>query len=196
MATVGILLAAGRGRRFDPEGARNKLLALLPSNEPVVAASARALLAVIPRVIAVVAPGDDAVGQVLRGAGCDVVVCDDADRGMAASLVHALRHSLPDAQSWLVALGDMPHVRTTTIAALCAQLEQGADIAAPVCQGKRGNPVAFSRMYLPDLLALEGDQGARAILQTRQVHQVAVDDPGIFYDIDTPSDLQKTVYFR
>ncbi len=196
MQPVGILLAAGRGRRFDPAGASNKLLALLPSHEPVVAASARALLAVLPRVIAVVAPGDDAVGRVLRGIGCEVVVCDDADRGMAASLVHALRHSLPEARSWLIALGDMPHVRTSTFAALCAQLEQGADIVAPVHQGRRGNPVGFGRVHLPELLALEGDQGARAILESRPVLPVAVDDPGIFHDIDTPSDLQKTVHSR
>ncbi len=194
MSTVGILLAAGRGRRFAPQGTSNKLLAPLPSGEAVVAASARALLAVLPRVIAVVAPGDNAAGQVLRAAGCEVHVCHDADRGMAASLVHALRQSLPDAKSWLIALGDMPHVKTSTIAALCAQLGEGADIAVPVHQGRRGNPVAFSGRHLPALLALEGDQGARAILQSCQVHPVAVDDPGIFHDIDTPSDLHKTVH--
>ena len=43
MALTGILLAAGRGRRFDPEGARNKLLQRLPGGELVVAASARTL---------------------------------------------------------------------------------------------------------------------------------------------------------
>ena len=90
MPPVGILLAAGRGRRFDPTGSRNKLLEPLPSfgGEPVVAASARALLAVLPKVIAVVAPGDDAVAQLLRALGCDVTVCADADQGMAHSLVH------------------------------------------------------------------------------------------------------------
>ncbi|HEV7816123.1 MAG TPA: nucleotidyltransferase family protein, partial [Janthinobacterium sp.] len=41
MATVGILLAAGRGRRFDPSGLQNKLLQPLAQGEPVVAASAR-----------------------------------------------------------------------------------------------------------------------------------------------------------
>lgn len=56
MHPVGILLAAGRGRRFDPSGERNKLLQALPGGEPVVVASAHALLAVLPRVIAVVPP--------------------------------------------------------------------------------------------------------------------------------------------
>ena len=129
MTPVGILLAAGRGRRFDPSGARNKLLQPLAGGEAVVAASARTLLSILPRVIAVVPPADGGVAQALRALGCDVTVCDDADRGMAASLVHAVRHSLPAAQGWLVALGDMPHVQPATIAALCDARAGGQRIA-------------------------------------------------------------------
>lgn len=193
MSTAGILLAAGRGRRFDSSGASNKLLAPLRSSEPVVVSSARALLAVLPRVIAVVPVDDGGVADALRALGCDVTVCPSADTGMAASLVHGVRHSLPDASSWLVALGDMPHVRAATIAALCRALEEGAGIAAPMQAGRRGNPVAFSNQYLQSLLALEGDQGARAILQQSVVYGVEVDDPGVLHDIDSPSDLYKTV---
>jgi molybdenum cofactor cytidylyltransferase len=188
MAPVGILLAAGRGSRFDPSGARNKLLARLPDGDPVVAASARNMLAVLPRVIAVVCEEGE-VAQVLRRCGCEVTVCADAGKGMATSLVHAIRHSLPAADAWLVALGDMPCVRPATIRALCDALGAGAGIAAPMSQGRRGNPVAFSKTHLPELLALEGDQGARSILAAHPVTQVEVDDPGIFSDIDTPADL-------
>ena len=189
MTPVGILLAAGRGRRFDPSGAQNKLLQLLPGGDAVVVASARHLLAVTPRVIAVVSPQGAAVAQALRALGCEVTVCADADSGMAASLVHALRHSLPGADSWVVALGDMPYVQPATIDALCAALADGAAIAAPVCAGRRGNPVAFGQVHLPALLALEGDQGARALLMRERVTEVAVNDTGIFADIDLASDL-------
>lgn len=189
MTPVGILLAAGRGRRFDPSGHRNKLLQPMAGGEPVVVASARALLAVLPQVIAVVAPSDGGVAQALRALGCDVTVCPDADDGMANSLVHALRHSLPAAQSWLVALGDMPHVRESTIRALSAAIAGGGDIASPVCDGRRGNPVAFGLECLPDLLALEGDEGARRLLKLHPVTEVEVDDPGIFHDVDLPADL-------
>lgn len=190
MTPVGILLAAGRGRRFDPSGARNKLLQTLPGGDPVVVASARTLLSILPRVIAVVPPDGDGVAQALRALGCEITVCAGADTGMATSLVHAVRHSLPDAPGWLVALGDMPHVQPSTIAALCAALATGAGIVAPVCEGRRGNPVGFGREHLGALLALEGDQGARAILASHPVTQVEVADPGIFDDIDTPADIQ------
>ena len=187
---VGILLAAGRGRRFDPSGARNKLLQVLPSGELVVAASARALLAVLARVVAVVPPDDGGVGDALHALGCEVTTCPDADSGMAASLVHAIRHSLPQADAWLVALGDMPFVAPGTLHALLDALAAGAGIAAPLHGGRRGNPVAFGAVHLPALLALEGEHGARALLKSLPVTQVEVDDPGIFRDIDTPADLQ------
>ncbi len=196
-APVGILMAAGRGRRFDPAGARNKLLQVLPSGEPVVVASARKLLAVMPRVVAVVPPRDGGVAALLAELGCEVTVCADADSGMAASLVHALRYALRHSLSaageapaaWLVALGDMPHVAPSTLAALRGALAAGAPIVAPVHDGRRGNPVGFGHMHLDALLALRGDQGARRLLQTFPVTEVAVQDPGIFLDIDTPADL-------
>lgn len=192
-AQVGILMAAGRGRRFDPGGQRNKLLQVLPSGEPVVVASARKLLAALPRVVAVVPPQDGGVAALLARLGCEVTVCAEADSGMAASLVHALRQSLLDAapvpDAWLVALGDMPHVAPPTLAALRDALAAGAPIVAPVHGGRRGNPVGFGREHLHALLALEGDQGARRLLQTCPVTDVAVQDPGIFLDIDTHADL-------
>jgi molybdenum cofactor cytidylyltransferase len=143
-------------------------------------------------VIAVVPPDDGGVAEVLRALGCHIAVCPDADRGMAASLMHGLRASLlapPSANAWVIALGDMPHVRPATVAALRAALEQGADIAIPRFDGRRGNPVAFSARHLPALLELHGDRGARAIVRANPVCEVDVDDPGILLDIDSASDL-------
>lgn len=187
-ALTGILLAAGRGRRFDPAGARNKLLQTLPGGEPVVAASARHLLACLPRVVAVVAPSDGGVGDILRELGCEVTVCPEADTGMGASLVHALRHAQP-AEGWVVALGDMPFVADATLAALRDAVLDGAGIAVPVHEGRRGNPVAFGACHREALLSLGGDQGARRLLQAHRVTEILVPDPGILRDIDTPSDL-------
>jgi molybdenum cofactor cytidylyltransferase len=115
-------------------------------------------------------------------------VAEDADSGMGASLLHAIRCT-QDAGSWLIALGDMPHVQSQTIAALAALLAAGADIVAPVFEGRRGNPVGFGRIHLPLLLALQGDQGARNILRQHPVHDIDVADAGIAQDVDTVQDL-------
>lgn len=189
MGIVGILLAAGRGRRFDPSGAHNKLLQPLDGGEAVAVASAKNLLAAVARVVAVVRPGDEPVAAALRAAGCDVTVCADADEGMGASLAHALGQA-PEAAGWLLALADMPRVRADTMRRLAQAVADGAGIAAPQHQGRRGNPVAFGRAHLAALLALRGDQGARALLAAHPVCMVAVDDPGVLLDIDTRADLK------
>ncbi len=186
---VGILLAAGKGMRFDPSGEQNKLLQTTMDGDTVVVAAATALLAVLPQVTAVVRNAEDAVAMELAQLGCKVVVCPDADQGMGASLVCALEQN-QQATGWIIALGDMPRVQTSTIAALANELRNGAGIVAPFYQGERGNPVGFGVQHLPALLMLGGDQGARSLLKNHPVTKVEVDDRGIHYDIDTAADLQ------
>ena len=187
---MGLLLAAGRGRRFDGTGERNKLRQLLPDGRMVAAAAAANLLAGVHRVVAVVRADAHLLADELTTLGCETIICDHADDGMAASLVTALTHTA-DAGGWVIALADMPHVKPATVAALAAAVRAGADIAVPTCRGQRGNPVAFGPLHLPQLLALAGDCGARRLLQQSVVTEIAVDDPGIHQDIDDPADLQR-----
>lgn len=186
---VGILLAAGKGSRFDPTGAQDKLQQPLAHGGLVAASAAKNLLAVLPMVIAVVRPRSEQLASALQALGCEVTVCPTADDGMAASLVHALSH-LREAQGWVIALADMPYVRPATIRSLADAVRRGAQIAAPVYQGRRGNPVAFGRVHLDALLQLRGDEGARRLLQAFPVVEITVDDPGVVQDIDTADDLR------
>lgn len=185
---IGILLAAGIGRRFDAAGQANKLMQPLPHGQVVAVASARPLLRALPTVIAVVRNIHSPLAQVLEDAGCQIVACARAQEGMGASLVCGIQASL-NAKGWLIALADMPYIQDSTVLALSQAVENGAGIAAPYCAGRRGNPVAFGSVYRDHLLQLKGDQGARTLLQREPVCHVAVQDPGIFLDIDTPSDL-------
>jgi molybdenum cofactor cytidylyltransferase len=189
---VGILLAAGRGRRFDPSGKQSKLLQSLPHGDTVLASAAKKLSAVLP-VYAVCRSDKPALTAQLAKQvnGCTLLECDDADDGMAATLVYGLQQTAA-AAGWVIALGDMPYVQVSTIMALKAALEQGADIAVPTCHGRRGNPVAFSRHHLSRLLQLRGDQGARSLLQNFPVVEVAVEDVGILQDVDTVADIPQS----
>lgn len=187
---IGLLLAAGRGRRFDPSGVRSKLLQSLPTaaGQTVLATAAGNLAAALPTCVVLRSDAPDLAAQV---AGYAWVPCASADDGMAASLVCGLEQTA-DAAGWVIALADMPYVQAATIQALASALRQGADIAVPTYLGRRGNPVGFSRKHLPQLLALQGDQGARGLLQSCPVVEVAVDDPGIHQDIDTVADIRQS----
>lgn len=188
-AYTAILLAAGSGSRFDLLGKSNKLLAPLADGCAVAVASAASMLAIMPHVLAVVRPGADQLSAELRAIGCEVTVFARAQEGMGASLSHAISQARR-APGWVVALADMPYLKPATVRALLDALRGGADIAVPVYNGRRGNPVAFGCVHLARLQALSGDIGARALLQAYPVKRVEVDDPGVHLDIDLPRDLQ------
>lgn len=187
---TGLLLAAGRGTRFDPLGQQNKLLAPLADGTPVARAAAHTLLTVLPRVIAVVRPGAEALAHLLNEAGCEVVFAIDAERGMGASLAAGV-HASADADGWVVALADMPWILPATVEAVARKLGAGAPIVAPVYEGRRGHPVGFGAVHGKALAALDGDTGARALLASPGLTTMAVDDPGVLADIDTPEDLRR-----
>ncbi|MGE3149543.1 MAG: NTP transferase domain-containing protein, partial [Pseudorhodoplanes sp.] len=69
--------------------------------------------------------------------------------------------------------------------------EKGALIVVPSIDGKRGNPVLWSRRFIPELMALEGDVGARHLIgrYPEAVAEVPVSGSAAFLDVDTPEAL-------
>ncbi|MGA7595512.1 MAG: NTP transferase domain-containing protein, partial [Gallionella sp.] len=112
--------------------------------------------------------------------------------GMAASLVCGVLAN-HDATGWLIGLADMPAVPSTAIAGVRNALFDGAALAAPSHAGRRGHPVGFASRYFDELVELHGDNGARRLLErdSASVTDIAVDDPGILADIDTPGDVRR-----
>jgi molybdenum cofactor cytidylyltransferase len=186
---TGLLLAAGYGSRFDPDGLHNKLLARMPDGTAVAHEAAHRLLLVVTRVLAVVRPGSEALARMLNDAGCDVMFTADAERGMGASLAAGIEASA-DAEGWIVGLADMPRIAVSTIEAVARTLDDGASIVVPFYRGQRGHPVGFGPEHRDALMALDGDTGARVLLIEHQIARLDVDDPGILRDVDTPEDLQ------
>jgi molybdenum cofactor cytidylyltransferase len=178
---VGILLAAGAGRRFGAD----KLVHRLDDGTPMALASARRLTAVLDDVVAVVADSRSEVAKLLDGAGLSTVVNPLAGAGMGTSIACGVA-ARPGAQAWIIALGDMPYVPESAVRAVVERLSGGADIVAPHYRGQRGHPVGFSRRHAPALMRLRGDEGARAVLtQHRQsLELIEVQDPGVVLDID------------
>ncbi len=136
----------------------------------------------------VVRSGDAKLKELFEREHATVVECDDAGAGMSRTLNRGVR-AAPDAAAWLFALGDMPWLKPQTIRDVAKAIGDG--IAIPEHQGRRGNPVGFARRYREELLALQGDEGARALLgrHARDVAVVPCDDPGILRDIDRREDL-------
>jgi len=185
---TGILLAAGYGRRFDASGRQNKLLARLPDGHTVAGRSARTLAATLPGALAVIRPGHPALAHELRAAGCRVLEAPAAEAGMGAALAAAIA-ATPAARGWVVALADMPWLSAELIRAVALAVTAPGAIAAPWRDGRRGHPVGFGAAWREALLALDGDEGARALLKSQPVIRIPTEDEGAFRDVDVAGDL-------
>lgn len=184
---IGILLAAGAATRFGGD----KLLAKLDDGTSVGARSCATLVTAVGEVIAVVRPGDAPLANALTEAGARVSVCDESVHGMGASLAHGIAVAKP-CDAIVVALADMPWVSVSTIAALVAALEHGSSLVVPRYRSRRGNPVGFGRAHFNTLRNLNGDRGARDLIEgAHSVSWIDVDDPAILRDVDTVEDLQR-----
>lgn len=199
MTSIGILLAAGFGRRYaDASQGANKLLALLPNGNAVASASAKALNAHVDATIAVVRPNSHELSHQLRQQGCYILETPDAQYGMGASLAAAATyllsrpnlHLTKEPTALLVALADMPWIKSTTYQEIINTLKHHL-IVAPSFQGKRGHPVGFQTELLRDLSQLSGDMGAKKLIEQYGVKRLTCNDAGILQDIDIPADLQK-----
>lgn len=194
---VGLLLAAGIGQRFDPDGKRNKLLADA-GGVAVATRSAAAIASACDRVIAVVRPGSASLRDALAAGGIvDFAECPDARLGMGHSLACGARAAITlHPRRLVVALADMPWLAGTTIRTLVAAADRKrarADlILVAEYRGQRGHPVVFGPAHLAALSRCNGDRGAAALLAEYPVERIAVDDAGVVRDIDKPDDLLAT----
>ncbi len=192
-----VVLAAGASRRFGSDKLLHPLT-LRGVTMPLAAHSLLPWLETFGQITVVVRPGAESFCSAIetalggtRSEQIDWIECADAAQGMAASLVCGVRAN-SDAGGWLIGLADMAAVPVSAIAAVRNALLEGAALAAPSRAGRRGHPVGFASHYYDQLLDLQGDNGARRLLERDKSHvtDIRIDDAGIFADIDAPGDLQ------
>jgi len=192
---LALLLAAGASSRFPGD----KRLAKLGNGKTVLQTSVDLLAAVLDSVFVVIKPEDAGTGRLPYEAphsGVCSLLATGAAGGMGCSLAEAVKQ-LPADCHVMIALGDMPYIRTTTIHAVLQRF-QSSEKAAPIVfplfrESHRGHPVIFHRNYRTELEALGGDTGAGGIVSAYpQAHEpLAVSDRGVLSDIDEPGDLDQ-----
>ena len=181
-----LVLAGGAGRRFGG----GKLLADL-GGAPVIRRVVGAVVAAGFADVVVVTGADDVpIRAALAGQACRISRAPDWRAGMAASLRAGLAALAPETQGVCVFLGDMPLAPAGLSSELAEAAESAGYAARPRCEGRPGHPVAFTRAAFADLMGLEGDRGATALLAARaDVAYLDTADRGVLLDIDTRDDL-------
>ena len=186
---VGLLLAAGAARRFGSP----KLIQPL-AGKPIVRWSAETLAAATARLLVVVPPDPALLRDALRGVQAQFIVNDVPARGLGRSIAFGARALPPEADAVVIALADEPLMDPLCIAAVIDRYRttNGAAIVAPVFRGIRRHPVLFDRSIFGELATLDGDRGARDIIDGDPARVVLVefDQPGTI-DVDTSEDLAR-----
>ncbi len=185
-----VLLAAGRSTRM---GAVNKMLAEIGGKPLVRIAAEQAIASRAKPVIVVTGHERARVEEVLAGLPVRFVHNPNYVDGLGTSLKAGIAAVPEDSDGAIVCLGDMPQVDSQLIDKLIAAFdpERGGLVVVPSIEGRRGNPVVWSRQFFHDLMAIDGDIGARHLIASyaEVVVEVPVLGEAALADVDTPEAL-------
>lgn len=126
-------------------------------------------------------------------ADCRMVLNPKWQTGVASSIRAGLAAVRPRSAAALFVQADQPHLNCAALdRILYAYYGSSKTIVVPTYQGQRGSPVLFDRSLFPELEALSGDVGGRAVVARfpDRVLQVEMPSAQTFLDIDTPADYE------
>jgi len=185
-----VILAAGRSTRM---GGPNKLIAEIGGKPLVRIAAEQAIASRATPVVVVTGHQREQVEAALDGLAVTIVHNPSFAEGLGTSLRTGIGAVPSDVDGAIICLGDMPQVDAALIDRLIAAFdpEKGALVVLPTIDGKRGNPVLWARRFFPDLVAVEGDVGARHLIgaYSEAVVEVPVTGRAALIDVDTPEAL-------
>lgn len=188
-----VILAAGTSTRMG----RPKQLLPLGGTTLLARAIENVRSAGLAEIVLVLGASAEAIRRQLPHSlleGLKIVVNPAYALGMASSLHEGLSALDSRIAAALIILGDQPLVRPQTLLQIIAGYHPSrAQIVIPSHQGQRGNPVLLGRQVFPEVMALEGDIGCRAIFSNHldAILNLEVEDPGILLDIDNQDDYDR-----
>ncbi len=157
---TGIILAAGQSRRM---GESNKLTKIWKGKPLVRHGYDAAQASRLDKLIVVSGHEAPEIEAVLAGA--NIVHNPNYKSGMASSIGQGVE-AAGNVEAIMILLGDMPLVTADHINNLIDRFEEdNTTIITATVSGKLGNPVLFSSSYFKQLMKLEGDRGARRLIE-------------------------------
>jgi molybdenum cofactor cytidylyltransferase len=186
MPSVAIVPAAGKAERFGG----GKLVSDV-EGEPLLNRTLRSLLdGGVEHVVVVLAPGATfATVELLNDPRVVRVINPDPSRGMFSSIQIGL--AATEGDPILVLPGDMPFVKTATVAVVLTAAKQSGNIVSPRFKGQHGHPVALPGRLRSKILAAPPSSNLAIEVESHAGERadVEVGDPGILRDVDTAGDL-------
>lgn len=187
MPTYAVVLAAGRATRFGGEKLTRKL-----GGRPLLQHSLAAAQAAFPgRVLVVVGHEAEAVIESSGDLANVVVVNPNYSDGQGSSIAAGVRACRDDAAAIIIMLADQPLVTAEVLEQLAAAWNGGENhIVASDYGDSQGPPVLFGRGTFDRLCELDGDHGAKKIINSGVFDVTTVAVGSLGFDVDTPPDLE------
>jgi molybdenum cofactor cytidylyltransferase len=185
-----VLLAAGRSSRM---GGPNKLLALFDGEPLVRRATSQALASKAAGVVVVAGHQSDRIRAALSGLDAAIVDNPEFATGLSSSLKAGVAALPSDAAGVLVVLGDMPGIASADLDKMidAFRKSEGRSVVRAAHEGRRGNPVLLPRSLFGAIAQLEGDTGARHLVEAEGLDILDVEiGAAAFVDVDTPDAMR------
>lgn len=195
--TAAIVLAAGESRRMG----RQKLL--LPFGESTVIGHIvdQVLASRVDRVVVVTGHDRAGVEQALRGQSIVLVHNSRYAAGMLTSIRRGLDAVPPEAEAFLVCLGDQPSITPALInsmldayreSAARGRFVNGHGIVVPSYNDDTGHPIVISTRFRDRILREFDDTGLRGLIYSHpeHVYRCPVDSGAVLRDMDTLEDYE------
>jgi molybdenum cofactor cytidylyltransferase len=184
----GILLAAGGARRF-----RSQKLVAAYRGQPLVRHAATALRSAVDELIVVVGSEAESLREAVAGVDARIVENVDWALGLSTSIRRGVDAAGERCDAVVIGVGDQPGLDAGMVRRVIDRWrESGRPIVSASYRGQRGHPVLFAREVFPELLRLEGDAGARLLIE-QSAERVEYVEMGCEMpaDVDTVEQLKR-----
>ncbi len=184
-----LVLAAGPSRRMG----RPKLALPVGGVSMLRRAVDAALRSRCRETVVVFGAHQEVYRPLLEGLPVRLVENPEYEQGMSTSIRAGISVLSAESEAVVILLADQPRVTAQVVDRLIeTYAQEGKRIVASAYGKTVGVPALFDAALYLELLTLEGDAGARSVIETYPQHGIAVGlEEGLWQDVDTPEDLAR-----
>jgi len=194
-----IILAAGLSSRMNGE---NKLTKKI-NGIPLISHTIKNILgSAVDEIVIVVGYEEDILKSLIeKNKKIKIIYNKNYNSGIASSIKIGLKNISTKTEAFFISLGDMPNVNQNIYNKLIKvrdkynkklKIKYKKEIIIPTYQGKNGNPILFSKYMKKKIMKIEGDAGAKSLveLNMNKILKVPFKNDAIILDFDKPEDFK------